>query len=178
MLLGRVPRQDREAIVKEVETQIHELLHENDRDEPGRDDALAVLVLFDPPEAYLPEDSPSPSPIANSAQLLRVSQSARTKQSQNPRAGGIIGRALLVEVLLLPPLVWAIAVALKSEWLGLVGLPLTCAFGFPRWCAGDRLGCLGLPAWFLGRYRGIVTGCFTAAVSLIGGCVLMLVLFG
>ena len=59
MLLGRVPRADRLAIVRDLETQIFELLQERDRDagELGRDDVLAVLSSLDPPEAYLPEET-------------------------------------------------------------------------------------------------------------------------
>ena len=56
MLLGRVARAERMAIVREVESQIHELLGERETDEPSREDVLAVLARLDPPEAYLPEE--------------------------------------------------------------------------------------------------------------------------
>jgi len=59
MLLGRIPRQDRLAIVREVESQIHELLQANDSEELTREDVLAVLARLDPPEAYIPEESES-----------------------------------------------------------------------------------------------------------------------
>ena len=59
MLLGRVARAERLAIVREVESQIHELLSERETDELSREDVLSVLARLDPPEAYLPEeDSP------------------------------------------------------------------------------------------------------------------------
>ena len=54
ILFGRMPRADRIAIVREVESQIHELLQEQSQHEPDREDILAVLVRLDPPEAYLP----------------------------------------------------------------------------------------------------------------------------
>ena len=57
MLLGRLSRQDRLAIVREVESQIHELLQERDADELTREDVLAVLARLDPPEAYIPDET-------------------------------------------------------------------------------------------------------------------------
>ena len=56
MLLGRLPRSERLEIVREVESQIFELLQERCSDEPTREDVLAVLARLDPPEAYLPEE--------------------------------------------------------------------------------------------------------------------------
>ncbi len=56
MLLGRVNRHDRLAIVREVESQIFDLLQGRDPGPLDRDDVLAVLARLDPPEAYLPED--------------------------------------------------------------------------------------------------------------------------
>lgn len=56
MLLGRLSRQERLAIVTEVESQIHELLHANDADELTREGVLAVLARLDPPEAFIPDE--------------------------------------------------------------------------------------------------------------------------
>src|SRR3954451_12809710 len=56
MLLGRLPRAERLEVVREVESQIFELLQERCSDEPTREDVLAVLARLDPPEAYLPEE--------------------------------------------------------------------------------------------------------------------------
>ena len=72
MLMDRVPRSDRIAIVREVESQIYELLAEHDPAAMSREDVLDVLRRLDPPEAYLPEDledgtariSPRPISIA------------------------------------------------------------------------------------------------------------------
>src|SRR4051794_41941944 len=55
MLLGRLPRGERLEVVREVESQVFELLQERNADEPTREDVLAVLARLDPPEAYLPE---------------------------------------------------------------------------------------------------------------------------
>ena len=63
MLLGRVARQDRLAIVREVESQIHDLLGEPRPRPLDRDDVLAVLARLDPPEAYLPEDLDPPAVV-------------------------------------------------------------------------------------------------------------------
>ena len=64
MLLGRVDRQDRLAIVREVEGQIFELLAGRDAGTLDRDDVLAVLARLDPPEAYLPDDEAPSRPRA------------------------------------------------------------------------------------------------------------------
>src|SRR5262249_42118102 len=74
MLLGRVPRQERIEIVREVEAQIFEQLHERGADEWSRDDVLDVLGRLDPPEAYLPEEE---------AELGAV----RSRISSGPQAG-------------------------------------------------------------------------------------------
>lgn len=56
MLLGRLPRADRLAVVRDVEGQVHDLLGERPGHELDREDVLAVLARLDPPEAYIPED--------------------------------------------------------------------------------------------------------------------------
>ena len=57
MLLGRLSRQDRLAIVREVESQIHELLQERDADELTREDVLAVLARLTRPRPIFPSES-------------------------------------------------------------------------------------------------------------------------
>src|SRR5262249_3020983 len=76
MRLGRVPRQDRLAIVKEVETQVFEQLCERDADRAqlGREDVLAVLARMDPPEAYIPDEA--------GGQLSPVRGTSRPRASQ------------------------------------------------------------------------------------------------
>ena len=71
MLLGRVPRQDRLAIVREVESQIFELLPTHGDGELGRDDVLAVLARLDPPEAYLPEAGEGGAPTVRTPAAAR-----------------------------------------------------------------------------------------------------------
>src|ERR1700733_7056428 len=78
MLLGRVPRADRTAIVREVEGQIYDLLQERDLESLDRDDVLAVLARLDPPEAYLPEESTcEPNPTVRSVAAPRTIHPAR-----------------------------------------------------------------------------------------------------
>ena len=110
MLLGRVPRADRTAIVREVEGQIYDLLQERDLESLDRDDVLAVLARLDPPEAYLPEESntsptptriptprrPTPASLPGSSRLGTVSgihRSAREIASllEAPCVGGSVG---------------------------------------------------------------------------------------
>lgn len=55
MLMGRMPRADRLAIVEEVSNQIEEMLARKDREILDREDVLEVLSRLDPPEAYMAE---------------------------------------------------------------------------------------------------------------------------
>jgi hypothetical protein len=115
MLLGRLPRSERLEIVREVESQIFELLQERGSDEPTREDILAVLGRLDPPEAYLPEEldrdpATRPRPLAGRP----VSVPHRTSTSGKPRLkaaliSGILGIASIVILLLIFPLVIGLA---------------------------------------------------------------------
>jgi hypothetical protein len=116
MLLGRLSRQDRLAIVREVESQIHELIQARDADELTREDMLAVLARLDPPEAYLPDETEGDGePVS-----MRKPSAARNTQPELKgdlkvgRASGILGLAAIV-LMLLQPVTYAIAVALHSE---------------------------------------------------------------
>ncbi len=86
MLLGRVSRADRLAIVREVEGQVHDLLAERGSDEPGRDDVLAVLARLDPPEAYLPEESDGAAPAVRIPSAPRVRTRASPARPRVPAA--------------------------------------------------------------------------------------------
>ena len=84
MLLGRMPRSERVEIVREVESQIYELLGNQNSDELTREDVLGVLARLDPPEAYLP-DEPSSEPPPSAAPPSRY--------LGNPRESAIPGPA-------------------------------------------------------------------------------------
>jgi hypothetical protein len=105
MLLGRVSRQERLEIVREVEAQIFEQLHERGGEELTREDVLAVLGRLDPPEAYLPEDEGDIRPV----RLRRspgqgVGQALPTGKgdSRIARVSGILGLVALGLILLAP----------------------------------------------------------------------------
>jgi hypothetical protein len=121
MLLGRVPRSDRLAIVRDLETQIFELLQEHEGDELGRDDVLAVLARLDPPEAYLLEETdagqltdrePAPS---RTRPLVR-----RGPGADVANVSGVLGLSALI-LILLTPLVYVAAKLLESEAVLFVG---------------------------------------------------------
>src|SRR5271166_2166973 len=78
MLLGRLPRSERLEIVREVESQIFELLQERGADEPTREDVLAVLARLDPPEAYLPEELER-EPVARLRSMAGVMRPASSR---------------------------------------------------------------------------------------------------
>ncbi len=106
MLLGRVDRRDRLAIVREVEGQIHDLLRERPGGELDRDDVLAVLARLDPPEAYLPDeatDGPGPASTRTAGpsriRPLGPTRPGPTDRGQFALAGGILGMGSLGLVL-------------------------------------------------------------------------------
>jgi hypothetical protein len=53
LMTQAMSRGDRQQILAAIEEQIFEMLDGNSKEEPTRDDVLAVLAKLDPPEAYL-----------------------------------------------------------------------------------------------------------------------------
>ena len=112
LLLGSVARQDRLAIVKDVETQIYELLQDRETEELDRDDVLAVLGRLDPPEAYLSEETRrQPVAVRGPRGVVRLE---RDEDPRIARLSGIVGLIALALVLIVAPLMFALAVALES----------------------------------------------------------------
>jgi hypothetical protein len=92
MLLGRVNRHDRLAIVREVESQIFDLLHGRDSGSLDRDDVLAVLARLDPPEAYLPDESSGEFAPPRLAIPSRALSPARDDRKQHlATVSGVLG---------------------------------------------------------------------------------------
>jgi hypothetical protein len=118
MLLGRVSRQERLEIVREVEAQIFEQLHERGADEFSREDVLAVLGRLDPPEAYLPEEAGEAGPVP-----ARMSSRPRPGQIQPVRQGdqrvakfsGILALVVLTLMLLGLPIIIGLLILTNSE---------------------------------------------------------------
>ena len=102
MLLGRVDRQDRLAIVREVEGQISELLAGRDGGSLDRDDVLAVLARLDPPEAYLPDEAAPARPQSARAPVApRVLVPAREVQGLRvDLTAGVLGIASMAVIIL------------------------------------------------------------------------------
>jgi hypothetical protein len=114
MLLGRVSRAERLAIVREVESQIHELLEERHTDDLSREDVLAVLARLDPPEAFLPETSEREPLPARSGSARRLMEPARSGGDRAARASGIWGLAAIACVVILFPLSFLLGEAIGS----------------------------------------------------------------
>jgi hypothetical protein len=91
MLLGRVNRHDRLAIVREVETQIFDLLEGRNAENLDRDDVLAVLARLDPPEAYLPDEATGEVREVRVQRSSPSMTSSKKNQSWLPKASGILG---------------------------------------------------------------------------------------
>jgi hypothetical protein len=173
MLLGRLPRQDRLAIVKEVESQIYEQLHEREAEELGRDDVLAVLARLDPPEAYLPEEigsRPDSARVPLPAPALRT---ARREEPRLARASGILGLSGLGLTFFVLPLAFLVASAFESELLMLVGLFGTIVSIFAVGVLGLILGGQARKggAWAI---AGMVTGLISILLSTVAGIVLLI----
>jgi hypothetical protein len=117
MLLWRLARSERLEIVREVESQIFELLGERGAHEPTRDDVLAVLAQLDPPEAYLPSelgDEPAHRPRPVVGRVGEVPVGFRTRsdgpaKNRSAVASTILGIASVVLLILNFPLVIALA---------------------------------------------------------------------
>src|SRR5439155_10515731 len=97
-----VSRKDRLAIVREVESQIHELLQERDSEELTREDVLAVLARLDPPEAYIPDETTDMPASVRAANRSAVSQPALRGDPRVGRVSGMLGVAALAFMSLLP----------------------------------------------------------------------------
>jgi hypothetical protein len=121
MLLGRVARAERIAIVREVESQIHELLGERETDELSREDVLSVLARLDPPEAYLTEEGGAtdlpPSPPRGT--IRPAVRSAHPGDFRVARASAILGLLALSSAFVLLPLGYLIASLFSSELVAL-----------------------------------------------------------
>ncbi len=168
MLLSRVPRGERLAIVREVESQIDELLGERETDELSREDVLAVLGRLDPPEAYLTEDLESDAPGEIRASVRQPARA--TPQGGHhgvARTSGFLGLGALCALTLLI-VSYCAAVALNSE----VALYVGAAFSIPCTLVCSVLGItLGIYSRKSGVWAlvGMVTGSLTLMFCLLFG---------
>jgi hypothetical protein len=177
MLLGRVPRPDRLAIVREVESQVFERLHERDVDRLTREDVLGVLARLDPPEAYLPDDEGDP-PAGRAAARVPFHPSAppaRSRTATAARASGIIGLSSAVMVLL-SPLLFLLAEVSGSEAIALL---LLCAAATTMLTTGLLAVVLGILSRRAGAWSvvGMVAGGISLLISLFATGYVMLLFF-
>jgi hypothetical protein len=132
MLLGRVSRQERLEIVREVEAQIFEQLHERGAEEPTREDVLAVLGRLDPPEAYLPDEAGEPGPVRSRSTAPRGVQAppARPGHLRAAKVSGILSLVAIGLVLLGCPAALGLAILTRSELVYLLVGGGTIALSF------------------------------------------------
>lgn len=168
MLLGRIPRSERVEIVREVESQIFELLGERNRDELTRDDVLAVLGRLDPPEAFLPDETRRELLSRRGAAFALPRQPSRARDPWTGRASGILGIIMFVMLLMLYPLVMLLSGlgvmggAVLAAWFGValisfVGSIIGLVFAVTARVKG---------AWAV---AGLVTSIIALVLSLVAG---------
>ncbi len=165
ILLGRLPRQDRLTIVKEVESQIYEQLHERDAEDLSRHDVLSVLATLDPPEAYLPEGAETNADSVPHARPASGTRPLRKSDPQRGRTSGIVGIcSLALPLPLLLPLTYAIAVLFGSEILLFAGIVALLALMFTGGLLSSILGyqSKGSGSWAV---VGLVTGILSLLLS-------------
>jgi hypothetical protein len=128
LLLKSVPRQDRLAIVSEVESQIYELLQERGGDDLSRKDVLDVLAHLDPPEAYLSDESGEDTVTKLETAPERPTPTAATNSPAYGVASGVLG-VICLSMLFLIKLMYLcfiathwVAFGVLMEGLLLVGL--------------------------------------------------------
>ncbi len=165
MLLGRVSRQERLEIVREVEGQIFEQLHARGAEEFSREDVLAVLARLDPPEAYLPEEAGDYGPVparVSSAPRAGRPQPAPKGDPRIARASGILGLVAL-GLVLLAPVSYVFAELLNSELVFFV-------FGGGALVLAFVASILGIVLATYSRLAGVwaVIGVVTAPLAILG----------
>jgi hypothetical protein len=127
MLLDAVPRQDRLAIVRDVETQIHEQIQARETGELSREDVLAVLASLDPPEAYLPEanlpelSGDSQARPRSVTTVRPTSDRLNSATSGTARTSGVLGIVALIGSILLPAVVLLLALLSESGAILAIG---------------------------------------------------------
>lgn len=106
VLLGRVPREDRLAIVREVESQIQELLGQYHSEEITRETVINILRRLDPPEAYLAEEGDDADFMSRIETGHRNGSAKLPRQisvSNEGRLGGVLG---LISFVWIPLAFW------------------------------------------------------------------------
>jgi hypothetical protein len=173
MLLGRVNRQDRLAIVREVESQIHDLLQDRDPGSLDREDVLAVLTRLDPPEAYLPEEQGESSTAAWPTSIPMTASRERGARTTASPIPGIVG-LVAIGMVFVAFATYILAEMLGSEMLFLVGSTGAIGLAF----------LLGVIATSLAMYMklrgawavvGLVTGIIATVTALLGGVTILAV---
>lgn len=174
MLLGRVNRQDRLAIVREVESQIFDLLQRSNSNPEtlDRDDVLAVLARLDPPEAYLPDDSTGQPGTARISSPSRTLPTSAVDQSRLPLASGVLG--LISMFLILLGIFGYFTAGFGSLVLAYVMVfgPTILAFVTSILAVVFAIRAKLRTAWAL---VGLVTGILSLIISIIGGIILVLI---
>jgi hypothetical protein len=171
MLLGRVNRQDRLAIVREVESQIFDLLPGRDPEALDRDDVLAVLARLDPPEAYLPDESTGERAPTRMPTAPRASRPSSEPNHWVVLSSGVLGIVSVIMVFLSILIVFTASDVGSGLFAYLVMLGpvfLTFVIGLLAVIFAARVRLRG--GWAI---TGLVTGILSMLISGFGGLLLL-----
>jgi hypothetical protein len=167
MLLGRVNRNDRLAIVREVETQIFDqLLQGRDPESLDRDDVLAVLSRLDPPEAYLSDEATGEVVPARLRSPSRTVRPTPEVQIRLPKASGIVGIVSVVPGLIA---IMCYVILIGSNLSGGLGTLVEFVL-FGSIAVTFILGLLAVVLAAMSGLRGswAITGFVTGLISMLG----------
>lgn len=188
MLLGQIPRLDRLSILREVESQIEELLAERDAASLTRDDIIEVLRQLDPPEAFAPEeipDQPRRTPQSFSRQSNYQSHSRQTlveipsSGKLSSRAGlisGIMGLSTFFSFFILMIIAWFLAFAFNSESLLIAEFCAIAVVGFGTGLCALILGIMGRNQGIM-PVIGMVTGVLSVLLCVVVPILVLMVMY-
>ena len=172
-LLGRMPRSERLTIVREVESQIHELLAEAGVDEASREDVLAVLGRLDPPEAYISDEESGGFERFEHRRTRSVPPASPTAATRGRAdwlaiAGGVVGLcglAWFIGMVLMYSAVVVLGVEVNETFAGFLEIILVAT---PLLTGAASLTSLIIAAYTRVRSRWSIAGAVSSALSLLG----------
>ena len=180
-LFGRMPRSERLTIVREVESQIHELLAERGVEEASREDVLAVLGRLDPPEAYISDEEPVGAERVRRSPVTRPSAVsapiARGRVDRVAITGGILGLCGLVMLIAVAMMYIVVAGGKLNVGDTLGGILELTVLGTPLLAGAASMSSLIIAAYTRFRSWWSIVGAILSAITLLGTMLYVALIF-